>query len=176
MNRTFSNRPSVSLEQIHNDTGDITHCLITVGNQTIEAPFNIGHMKLEELVEEATGVVLNTPEHMFVTRSSRAQMEREGGRLADVLRTLPAGTVARVQDDLYFWIGAKGYLLWVEYLPIGAAPEEINPGQINEFGEIDTDDLYEVAVSIREWLSSPKQMVVDLEWLRSVEPVDSETE
>lgn len=170
MSRTFSNRTSVSLERIINETGDITHCLITIGDKAIEAPFTIGHTELEEIVEEATGVVLNVREHMFVTNSSRAQMEREGGRLADVLLTLPAGTVARVLDDLFFWIGAKGDLLWAEYFPIGAAPSEINPGQIGEFGEIDTDDLYEVAASIREWLCSPKQLAVDLDWLRSVEP------
>lgn len=162
-------RPTVSVEQVVNADGDITHCLVKVGDQVLEAPFNIGHSRLEEIIENATGVVLNVGEHMAVTNASRKQMEREGERVKQVLLTMPAGTIGVVDGGLFFWLDSKQELVWAEHITIGGNPGDINPGYIGEFGEIDTDELFQVAEDIRKWLREPKTQVAELDWLRAVE-------
>ncbi|HEJ2342305.1 TPA: hypothetical protein ACKQHR_001652 [Pseudomonas aeruginosa] len=169
MSQKSSPRPTVSVEQVINQSGDITHCVVKVGDQVFEAPFNIGHTDLGEIIEDATGVVLNVKEHMIVTNSSRKQTEREGGRLKEVLLTMAEGTVALVEGELYFWLNSDKELVWVECMRVDGNPNDMFPGFIEEFGEIDTDELYQNAEHIRQWLHEPKTQVMDLEWLRAVE-------
>lgn len=166
---TKPTRPTVTVEPVVTETGDVSHCQITVGTATFDALFTQSSCDLREVILDATDVDLSVDEVMTVTRASRGQMEREAGRLKVILQGMPAGTIALVKEGLFFWVGAKGELLWTEWMVVGDAPEDIYPREIEDIGEIDTEEMHAVAENIRAWLQEPSTTAVDQEWLRSVE-------
>lgn len=154
---------TVSVKTVDNERGDLTHCEITIGKKVILATFSDSSSELRERVLDECGVELSTAEVMAVTNASRQQMETEAGRLKAALMKMPAGTVAEVRGGLSFWLDVKGELAWNQWLTIGKdAPD---PQPIGEVGAIDTEELWDMAESIREWLVAPVAVMADLQWL-----------
>lgn len=163
-------RPQVTVKTVTAENGDMSHCLVVVGNATFEAHFNQSSTALRDMVLEATDVSLAVDEVMVVTRASRSQMEREAERLKQVLLGMPRGTVATLKDGLYFWIDGREKLLWVEWDEPGCSDaKEVTPGFITCIGEIDTEELFAVADAIRAWLHAPSTIHVDTAWLEVAE-------
>ncbi|MBF8643088.1 hypothetical protein [Pseudomonas luteola] len=161
----MSRRPAVIVEKVLNSRGDISHCRIEISPASLIAPFSESFDPLEARVEKVTGIELTVTEVMAVTAASREQMEREASRLKEVLLTLPSGTVANVEDDLFFWINSRGELVWADCIPGQDDPAQVYPGLITCIGEIDTHELYAIAQSIRMWLAIPAFIHVDPNWL-----------
>lgn len=169
MHQPNSTRPAVTVEPIVTESCDISHCRITVGSRSFDALFTQASSDLKEMILDATDVRLTTEEIMTVTRASRRQMEREADRLKAVLQNHPAGTVAQVDGGMFFWLSAKGDLLWEQWMTLDGDPAEFTPGYITCIGEIDTEELHEVAQGIRSWLANPRTDRADLQWLRRAE-------
>jgi hypothetical protein len=165
----MSTRPAVIVEKILDSKGDISHCRIQVGPAFLVAPFSEGFEPLEARVKKVTGIELTAAEVMAVTTASREQLEREASRLKEVLLTLPSGTVANVEDGLFFWINTRGELVWADCIPGQDDPAQVYPGLITCIGEIDTHELYAIAQSIRMWLAIPAFVYVDADWLLRTE-------
>ncbi|WP_434136964.1 hypothetical protein JQR88_24530 (plasmid) [Pseudomonas luteola] len=144
----MSKRPAVIVEKVLNSRGDISHCRIQIGLATLIAPFSEGFEPLEERVKKVTGIELTVAEVMAVTAASREQMEREALRLKEALLPLPPGTVANVEDDLFFWINSRGELVWADCIPGQDDPTQVYPGLITCIGEIDTLELYAIPTFI----------------------------
>lgn len=167
---TPESRPQVTVKTITSESGDMSHCLVAVGEATFEAHFNQSSTALRDMVMDATDVSLSVEEMMVVTRASRSQMEREAERLKPVLLAMPRGTVATLNDGLYFWIDGRENLLWVEWDEPGCSDaKEVTPGFITCIGEIDTEELFAVAEAIRSWLQAPSTIDVDTAWLEVAE-------
>lgn len=92
----------------------------------------------------------------------------EAERLKQALSAFPAGTVAVLKDQLFFWLDDKQDLVWDQYITVGEGT--ICPGLISCIGEIDTDELWAVAESIRQWLREPVSVQADLKWLSQAKP------
>ncbi|ENA27487.1 hypothetical protein HMPREF1487_09143 [Pseudomonas sp. HPB0071] len=118
----MSTRPTVIVEKVLNSRVDISHRRIQIGPATLIAPFSESFDSLEARVKKVTGIELTVAEVMAVTAASREQMEREASRLKEVLLTLPSGTVANVEDGLFFWINSSGELVWADYLRLTKHP------------------------------------------------------
>ncbi|WP_326430307.1 hypothetical protein VQ574_21530 (plasmid) [Stutzerimonas frequens] len=161
------NRPAVKIESVLNEDGDITHCTIAIGEVTLDAPFTEASAELSERVMDATDVELNVTEVMAVTRASRAQLARELKRVEDVLREMPAGTLAKLPgQELTCWVDQEaGELRWVQYETFDKKPSGLSPSTIDCFGEIDTEELWEVADACRRWLKDRLCVTVDPAWL-----------
>ncbi|RUE86347.1 hypothetical protein IPC1135_29705 [Pseudomonas aeruginosa] len=155
-------RPNVTVTTIQDSDGNLTHCVIQVGAIELQAPFTEGHRALEDRVEDETGVKLTCSEVMTVTNASRQQMEREYARIKPLLEQQPAGTVA-VAGDMFFWLDAEKELVWDQYITLNEG--SLNPGTADCIGEIDTDELYELAETIRKWLKAPQYQQADVAWL-----------
>ncbi|RRW39784.1 hypothetical protein EGJ52_23470 [Pseudomonas luteola] len=158
-------RPAVIVQKVLNSRGDISHCRIQIGPATLIAPFSESFEALEARVKKATGIELTVAEVMAVTAASREQMEREALRLKEALLPLPPGTVANVEDGLFFWINTRGELVWADCIPGQDNPAQVYPGLITCIDEIDTHELYAIAQSIRMWLAIPAFIHVDAGWL-----------
>lgn len=156
-------RPTVTVTPITNDANDLTHCDIRIGEKVITASFTEPHTELEARVQEVAGVELTADEIMTVTLASRHQMEREAERLKTTLLSMPANTIACVDGAMYFWMDAEKRLVWEQGVAIGEG--EPNPGDISDIGEIDTEELWELAESIRKWLRDPVIVQGNLTWL-----------
>ncbi|TWI48998.1 hypothetical protein IQ22_04132 [Pseudomonas duriflava] len=165
----MSERPTVIVQKILNPTGEISHCRIQIGSATLPAPFSEGFEPLEARVKKVTGIELTAAEVMAVTAASREQMEREASRLKEVLLPLPSGTVANVEDGLFFWINSRGELVWADCIPGQDDPSQVYPGLITCIGEIDTHELYAISQSIRMWLAIPAFIHVDADWVLRTE-------
>ncbi|MFG9350113.1 hypothetical protein ACEP28_32320 [Pseudomonas aeruginosa] len=159
-----SPRPNVTVTTVQDSDGNLTHCVIQVGAIEFQAPFTEGHRALEDRVEDETGVKLTCSEVMTVTNASRQQMEREYARIKPLLEQQPAGTVA-VAGDMFFWLDAEKELVWDQYITINKG--SLNPGTADCIGEIDTDELYELAEKIRSWLKAPQYQQADVAWLHA---------
>lgn len=158
-----TSRPAVAVTPIANKAGDLTHCVIRIGETAFDAPFTEGHTVLMSRIEDLAGVELTTDEVMTVTNASRQQMVVEAERLKQALSAFPAGTVALLDDETFFWLDAKQDLVWDQYITIGEG--EVVPGLITCIGEIDTEELWALAESIRKWLREPVTAQADVEWL-----------
>lgn len=156
-------RPQVSVTSIADEHGNLTHCVIKVGEREFKAPFNEAHTALEARIQEKAGVELTCEEVMAVTNASRQQMEREYARIKPILEQHPAGTVAVARGGMFFWLDAKGELVWDQWITINK--DELNPGTADCIGEIDTDELYELARDIRKWCAKPKFKQAKVSWL-----------
>lgn len=165
-------RPVVIVKRVINpDNDDITHCQIFVGDKVFDAPFTESSNKLCERIYDATEIELTVQEVMQVTNSCRAQMVREGKRLESALASLPEGAVA-ILPTIKCWLAAFGEMLWAEDVTVNKGSSDDHfPGHIEDIGEIDTDELYQVSEEIRGWLNAPapNYEVANLEWLRSLE-------
>lgn len=158
-----TSRPAVAVTPIANEAGDLTHCVIHIGDTAFDAPFTEAHTVLRSRIEDLAGVELTSDEVMTVTNASRQQMEVEADRLKKALSALPAGTVAQLDDETFFWLDAKQDLVWDQYITVGEG--KITPGLITCIGEIDTEELWALAESIRKWLREPVTAQADAEWL-----------
>lgn len=156
-------RPAVTVTPITNEAGDLTHCEVRIGEAVVVASFSEPHTELTTRVQDATGVDLTVSEVMTVTTASRRQMEREAGRLKAAMFAMPAGAVAIVDGGMYFWLDAEKELVWDQWIILGKG--EITPSFISCIGEIDTEELWDLAESIRNWLARPRTEQVDLQWL-----------
>lgn len=166
-----STRPEVKVGTATDCNGDITHCVVVVGESVFDALFTQSSPELSEMVLNSTNVTLSVDEVMTVTRASRAQLIRESKRLKAALAQMPRGTIAKVEGGLSFWIDAKGDLVWVEWVDVGhASTDNVHPGLITCMDSIDTDELYAVAQGIRNWLGQPPVTeMVDTNWLNTAE-------
>lgn len=165
--------PTVTVTPISNDANDLTHCEIRIGEKVITALFTEPHTELAARVQEIAEVELTVDEIMTVTQASRHQMEREGERLKTTLLAMPACTVACVDGAMYFWLDTEKRLAWEQGITIGEG--ELNPGDISDIGEIDTEELWELAVSIRKWLREPVTVQADLQWLHQQNALNNVT-
>lgn len=168
---TTSQRPKVCVERVTNSsTGDITHCNVLVGSQVFKAEFTESSTSLCDRIYEETGVSLTVSESMAVTHASRAQMEREASRLEMVLNSQPFGAVADIGISMLFWLTTSNQLIWVESIDLNqSSPNDVHQRHIEDVGEIDTEELNEVSVSIRKWLKSPIFLNGDQDWLKACE-------
>lgn len=153
----------VSIKNVTDELGNITHSEITIGKNLIPAPFNEPGSDLRDRVLDECGVELSTSEVMTVTGASRQQMEIEAARLKAVLVPMPVGTVAVVDGEMSFWIDERGELAWCQCLTLGVDDPEPHP--IESVGDIDTEELWEIAESIRKWLAAPETVQTDPQWL-----------
>lgn len=158
-----TSRPAVAVTPIANEAGDLTHCVIRIDDTAFDATFTEAHTDLRSRIEDLAGVELTTKEVMTVTNASRQQMEVEAERLKLALSAFPAGTVALLDDETFFWLDAKQDLVWDQYITLSEG--EITPGLITCIGEIDTEELWALAESIRKWLREPVTAQGDVEWL-----------
>lgn len=162
-------RPEVIIERVVNSTGDIERCLVKIGTHSLDAELSESSSELHWRVSSVTGIDLTVKEVMVVTRASLAQVEREAQRLGAVLHGLPYGALAQLNDGLTFWIKSNGELVWTESMVVGSDPSQIYPGYVADIDQIDTDELFAVAQSIRTWLTDPVIEHADPEWLRATE-------
>ncbi|ASJ88765.1 hypothetical protein ACEP6V_21150 [Pseudomonas aeruginosa] len=159
-----TSRPAVTVTPIEDNDGNLTHCVIKIGDIEMQAPFDEGHTALSNRVDDETGVELTCNEIMTVTNASRQQMEREYARIKPLLEEQPAGTVA-VAGDMFFWLDAENEVVWDQWITINKG--SLNPGTADCIGEIDTDELYELAEKIRSWLKAPQYQQADVAWLHA---------
>lgn len=157
------NRPTVTVTPIANATGDLTHCEIKIGESIIKALFTEPYTELIARAHDATGVFLTVSEVMAVTSASRHQMEREAERLKASLLALPAGTVAIVDGGMFFWLDDEQELVWEQWITLGEGV--LTPAYISCIGDIDPEEIGEVAESVRKWLREPRTEQADLQWL-----------
>lgn len=54
---------------------------------------------------------------------------------------------------------------WAQYENFDTRPEDLIPASIECIGEIDTDELWEVAEECRKWVAAPVTQQVDPSWL-----------
>ncbi|WP_124128486.1 hypothetical protein [Pseudomonas aeruginosa] len=164
-----ASRPAVSVVPVTNVAGDITHCLITVGVQEIEAPFSLSHTQLEHLVLEQAGLTLAGEEISVVYAASRRQMENASRKLAAALKDMPVGTVAKANADMYYWLDSEGDLRWAQRLNIGGAPNMVDAAYIEDIGDIGIDEFHQNASHMEEWVANPTTIQACPEWLRAIE-------
>lgn len=158
-----ASRPPVTITPIADEAGDVQHCEINVGGVVLIAPFTYDSSTLKAIFEDQFGFELTVDEVMTVTQASQDQLNRECNRLQVVLMELPAGSVARVVDT-YYWLDADNGLLWDQYLVIGA--EQGPEGRdISCIGPLDTEELWQIAEQVRDWLKSPQVITADPAWL-----------
>lgn len=62
-----TSRPAVSVTPFANEAGDLTHCVIRIGEMAFDAPFTERHTDLMSRIEELGGVELTTDEVMTVS-------------------------------------------------------------------------------------------------------------
>lgn len=168
---TSQARPQVKVTPVIDQNGDITHCNITVGDKTIVAELSQGSSDLHEMVrDEFDDLELTVEETMTVTRASRKQIHIEADRVKTILEKLPHGNVAAMGGGLFLWIDTKGSLVHADWIELEKTePADVNAWGLDGIGEIDTDELYEVAQHIRDWLAAPETVLVDTAWLKATE-------
>lgn len=163
-------RPKVTIQRVHDNSGDILYCEVAVGEGSIiqrqVARLDQPGAGLQKAILAATGVSLTTEEICEVKAASRYQMEKEAGRVKAYLERSPKGTVATMKCGLNFWLNGAGDLVWDEWIKPGATePCEVSPKAIQDVEDIDSDELYRVASYIRDWLFCPRTVEVDMMWL-----------
>lgn len=169
MSQAPATRPAVVVAPVTNLAGDITHCLISVGPQEIVAPFSLSHVELEHLVVEQTGVTLTVEEISIVYMASRKQMENASHKLAAALKSMPAGTVAVAEADMYYWLDSAGDLRWAQRLKVEGAPHVVDAAYIEDLGDMGIDEFHQNATHMEEWLTNPITIHARPEWLLAIE-------
>ncbi|EMG2117414.1 hypothetical protein IPC1147_34045 [Pseudomonas aeruginosa] len=169
MSQAPAARPAVVVAPVTNLVGDITHCLISVGHQEIVAPFSLSHIQLERLVVEQTGVTLTGEEITVVYKASRQQMENASRKLAAALKSMPAGTVAVAEADMYYWLDSAGDLRWAQRLNVEGASHMVDAAYIEDIGDIGIDEFHQNATHMEEWLTNPITIHASPEWLLAIE-------
>lgn len=170
MTAETSIRPKVRVEKVFCDRGvDIIHCLVHVGGRSYKAPFDEVSSTLRDRIFLGSGVELTVSEMMTVTNAAREQLENEASYLRDYLMTQPAGTIAVLVNDLALWLAAGKEIVWAQDVTFGQTrPDEVFPTPIEDIGQIDTEELYELSQNIRNWLKAPTPLFEYAEWVAGV--------
>lgn len=170
-----SERPHVTVTNVMMPvTCDIVYCSIKVGDHSFVAPFGEHSSKLCGRVFNETGVELSDSELTLIERAARTQMNTESGRMSEVLKRLPAGTVAELSCRMHFYWNSKDQFVWVEGVEINTtAGFEVYPSLIEEVGDIGAQDTNEIILAIRSWLLKPTTIQADIEWIKAADEQNS---